>query len=128
MAVVKKAGGEDRVSNFYSNPRLNPDGTRLAWLTWNHPNMPWDGCELWVGEVSEDGTLGKSERVAGGLEESIFQPEWSPDGVLYFVSDRTGWWNLYRRRDGVIDPVYEKNAEFGGPQWVFWLTTYSFES
>jgi hypothetical protein len=101
---------------------------RLAWLTWNHPNMPWDGCELWVGDVSEVGTLGKSERVAGGLEESIFQPEWAPDGVLYFVSDRTGWWNLYRRRDGVIDPVCEMEAEFGVPLWVFGLTTYAFES
>ncbi len=124
------AGGTVLVSgnNFYSNPRLNRDGTRLAWLTWNHPNMPWDGCELWVGDVNPDGTLGRSERVAGGVEESIFQPEWSPDGVLYFVSDRTGWWNLYRRREGVVEPVCEKDAEFGVPQWVFGLTTYAFES
>jgi dipeptidyl aminopeptidase/acylaminoacyl peptidase len=124
------AGGSVLVSgnNFYSNPRLSPDGTRLAWLTWNHPNMPWDGCELWIGDVNQDGKLGKSERVAGGLTESIFQPEWAPDGVLYFASDRTGWWNLYRRREGVVQPVCEKAAEFGVPQWVFGLSTYAFES
>lgn len=124
------AGGTVLVTgnNFYSNPCLNPDGTRLAWLTWNHPNMPWDGCELWISDVNPDGTLGKSERVAGALEESIFQPEWAPDGILYFVSDRTGWWNLYRRREGVVEPVCASDAEFGVPQWVFGLTTYAFES
>src|SRR6185369_5933491 len=65
-------------NNFYSSPRLSPDGSQLAWLTWNHPNMPWDGTELWIGEVSGDGTIGGSQKIAGGTEESIFQPEWSP--------------------------------------------------
>ena len=83
-------------NDFYSTPRLSPDGTQLAWLTWNHPNMPWDGCELWVGEFAEDGTLASTRWVAGGAAESIFQPEWSPDGVLYFASDSSGWWNLER--------------------------------
>ena len=83
-------------NDFYSNPRLSPDGTRLAWLSWSHPNMPWDGTELWVGEVNQDGSLGRTQRIAGSVDESIFQPEWSPDGTLHFVSDRTGWWNLYR--------------------------------
>ena len=87
-------------NTFYANPRLSPDGARLAWLTWNHPNMPWDGCELWVAEVRGDGSLAAAEWVAGGPEESIFQPEWSPAGVLHFVSDRTGWWNLYRWNAG----------------------------
>lgn len=123
-------GGEVIVSgnNFYSSPRLSPDGSRLAWLTWNHPNMPWDGTELWVGEVNADGSLGRADRVAGGLEESIFQPEWSPDGVLYFVSDRTGWWNLYRWREGNVEALRPMEAEFGEPQWVFGLSTYAFES
>ncbi len=123
-------GGEVIVSgnNFYSSPRLSPDGSRLAWLTWNHPNMPWDGTELWVGEVNADGSLGRAVRVAGGPEESIFQPEWSPDGVLYFVSDRTGWWNLYRWREGNIEALRPMEAEFGEPQWVFGLSTYTFES
>ena len=125
-----ESGGEVIVSgnNFYSSPRLSPDGSQLAWLTWNHPNMPWDGTELWVGEVNADGSLGHAERVAGGPAESIFQPEWSPDGVLYFVSDRTGWWNLYRWQKGNIEPPCPTEAEFGEPQWNFGMSTYAFES
>jgi dipeptidyl aminopeptidase/acylaminoacyl peptidase len=123
-------GGQVLVSgnDFYSSPRLSPDGSRLAWLTWNHPNMPWDGTELWVGEWGGDGSLGRTKRVAGGEDESIFQPEWSPGGVLYFVSDRTGWWNLYRWRDGQVEALVEMEAEFGLPQWVFGRSTYAFES
>jgi dipeptidyl aminopeptidase/acylaminoacyl peptidase len=90
--------------------------------------MPWDGTALWVGEFEADGSVGCVERVAGGDEESIFQPEWSPDGVLYFVSDRTGWWNLYRWQGGDGEPVTDMTAEFGRPQWVFRLSTYAFES
>jgi dipeptidyl aminopeptidase/acylaminoacyl peptidase len=115
-------------NDFYTSPRLSPDGSQLAWLTWNHPNMPWDGTELWVGELRADGSLGRAERVAGGVDESIFQPEWSPDGVLYFISDRTGWWNLYRWHDGHVEPVVEMEAEFGRPQWVFGMSTYAFAS
>jgi dipeptidyl aminopeptidase/acylaminoacyl peptidase len=124
------AGGEVIASgnDFYSSPRLSPDGNRLAWLTWNHPNMPWDGTELWVGELDETGQIARSELVAGGQSESIFQPEWSPGGVLYFVSDRTGWWNLYRLRDGGIESLCEMEVEFGAPQWVFRMSTYAFES
>jgi dipeptidyl aminopeptidase/acylaminoacyl peptidase len=124
------AGGKTLVSgnNFYSNPRLSPDSARLAWLTWNHPNMPWDGTELWVGEIARDGTILSPQRVAGGIEESIFQPEWSPDGTLYFISDRTGWWNIYRWREQRVEPMCEMAAEFGAPQWVFGASTYAFES
>src|SRR6266542_5935806 len=77
--------------DFYSSPRLSPDGSRLAWLSWNHPNMPWDGSELWVGKLGKEGQLTSAQCVAGSASESIFQPEWSPDGLLYFVSDKTGW-------------------------------------
>lgn len=122
--------GEPLVSgnDFYSSPRLSPDGAQLAWLTWNHPNMPWDGTELWVGEFLVDGSLGKVERVAGASDESIFEPEWSPDGTLHFVSDRTGWWNLYRWRNGEVEPLAEMEAEFGLPQWTFSRTLYGFET
>ncbi len=113
-------------SDFYSSPRLSPDGARLAWLTWNHPNLPWDGTELWVGEIRDDGAITAAQKVAGSENESIFQPEWSPDGTLYFISDRTGWWNLYRWRNGVVEPLAERLAEFGLPQWVFGLSTFGF--
>lgn len=116
-------------NDFYSTPRLSPDGTQLAWLTWNHPNMPWDGCELWVGEFAEDGTLASTRWVAGGTAESIFQPEWSPDGVLYFASDRSGWWNLERiTADGGIERVCHSKAELGMPQWLFGMSSYAFAS
>ena len=105
-------------NDFYSSPRLSLDGKHLAYLTWNHPNMPWDGTELWAG----------SRRIAGGDGESIMQPEWSPDGVLHFISDRTGWWNLYRYRDGKIEHLFDMQAEFGAPQWVFGMSTYAFEA
>ena len=116
-------------NDFYSSPRVSPDGTQLAWLTWNHPNMPWDGCELWVGEFGEDGMLASTRWVAGGAAESIFQPEWSPDGVLYFASDRSGWWNLERiTPDGGIENVYQSKAELGMPQWMFGMSAYAFAS
>ncbi|MDJ1178764.1 S9 family peptidase [Roseofilum sp. BLCC_M91] len=112
--------------DFYACPRLSPDGSQLCWICWNHPNMPWDGTQLWVAPVNEDGTLGTATLVAGSTTESIFQPEWSPDGVLYFVSDSTNWWNLYRWKGSSIDPLFPKNAEFGLPQWVFGMSTYTF--
>jgi dipeptidyl aminopeptidase/acylaminoacyl peptidase len=113
-------------NDFYAAPRLSPDGSRLAWLTWNHPNMPWDGTELWVADIVADGSLGERRLVAGGPRESIFQPEWSAAGDLYFCSDRTGWWNLYREREGRIEPLHPMEAEFGMPMWQFGMSTYAF--
>lgn len=122
-AATVLASGKD----FYSSPRLAPDATRLAWLEWNHPNMPWDGTELWVGELDGTGAVAARSLVAGGETESIFQPEWSPAGLLHFVSDRTGWWNLYRRRDGRVEALAPMQAEFGGPQWGFRMSFYGFD-
>jgi dipeptidyl aminopeptidase/acylaminoacyl peptidase len=131
------AGGHD----FYASPCTSPDGARLAWLTWDHPNMPWDGTELWVAQIAADGAIGAPRRVAGGHAESLFQPSWSPAGDLYVVSDRSGWWNLYRVRggssaaadtaadtdtDAALEALHPMEAEFGKPQWVFGMTTYGF--
>ena len=127
-AVTTLAAGND----FYSSPRLSPDGRHLAWLTWNHPNMPWDGTELWLAELDGDGMPRDARRVAGGPAESVFQPEWSPPGVgdsgaLHFISDRSGWWNLYRLGDdGAAEPLYPLAADFGLPQWVFGMSAYAF--
>ncbi len=125
------AGGRVLVSgnDFYASPRLSPDGTRLAWLTWNHPNMPWDDVELWVADLAADGTLCNARAVAGASGgESIVQPTWSPDGTLYFTSDRNNWWNLYRLVGEQVEPVVEMAAEFGFPNWIFGVTTYAFAS
>jgi dipeptidyl aminopeptidase/acylaminoacyl peptidase len=112
--------------DFYSDPRVSPDGSRLTWLSWDHPQMPWDGTELWCAALAVDGTLSEPELVAGGMDESIFQPEWSPGGVLHFVSDRTGWWNLYRMTDDGPEALHTMEAEFGSPQWYFNLRRYGF--
>jgi len=116
--------------DFYASPRLSNDGSELCWISWNHPNMPWDGTELWVARMNTDGSLDEGKFVAGGKEESIFQPEWSPDGMLCFVSDRSKWWNLYQvpgvTETANVDPLYPLDAEFGMPQWVFGISTYTF--
>jgi dipeptidyl aminopeptidase/acylaminoacyl peptidase len=130
IAGVSLASGEVRVlvrgADFYAFPRMNPAGTRLAFLTWNHPAMPWDACELHVAEIGADGSLAPSVKVAGGAGESIFQPAWSPAGVLTFASDRSGFSNLYRvSSDGAAVCVCAAEAEFATPLWVFGLSTYA---
>jgi dipeptidyl aminopeptidase/acylaminoacyl peptidase len=122
------ASGRD----FYSFPRISPGGEWLAWTCWDHPNMPWDGTELWVAPLADSG---EERLVAGGAQESVFQPEWGPDGHLHFVSDRDGWWNLYRVRDpggqlsgeeGSLVQLTEEQADFAHPQWLFGGATYAF--
>jgi len=131
LVSVSLKGGDNGIvlvegNNFYGYPRLSPDGSQLAWLTWNHPHMPWDGTELWLADVQADGSLGGRKFVAGGGDESIFQPQWSPQGTLCFVSDRSGWWNLYRLADGAAEPLCPMEAEFGEPQWVFGMSKFCF--
>ena len=132
------AAGHD----FYSTPRLSPDGSRLCWLAWRHPNMPWDGTELWLADVTDAGAIEQAHIVAGGADESMYQPGWGPDGRLYFASDRSNWWQLYvvgakgakgaigaKGARGAIEAVLENppvDAEFGRPQWVFGTATWAF--
>ncbi|MET9382816.1 prolyl oligopeptidase family serine peptidase [Streptomyces sp. NPDC002928] len=104
--------GDDR-HRFVTGPRLSPDGRRAAWLAWDHPRMPWDGTELVVAEVGDDGTFREARTVAGGPEESIAQVDWSTDGCLLYASDRMGWWNLYKDDQ----PLCPREEEFGGPLW-----------
>lgn len=113
-AVRELTGGRHR---FVTGPRLSPDGRRAAWLAWDHPRMPWDGTELLLADVGEDGTLRGARTVAGGPEESVAQVDWAADGSLLYASDRTGWWNLYR--DG--EPLCPREEEFGGPLWKLGL-------
>ncbi len=132
VSVGMQGGDDGRVlaegNSFYSSPRLSPDGSQLAFLTWNHPNMPWDGCELWVADIKPEGTLENLLHVAGSSTESVFQPEWSPDGVLHFVAEPGGWWNLFRWDGVAARPLCPMEAEFGRPHWVFGLSTYGFAS
>ena len=113
--------------DFVAAPRVSPDGTRLAWLEWDHPDMPWDATRLRVAPFTEDGGLGEPFLAAGGPDESIVQPEWAPDGTLHLVSDRSGWWNLYRLVDGPrLEPLAPMEAEFADAAWLFGRASYAF--
>jgi dipeptidyl aminopeptidase/acylaminoacyl peptidase len=119
------AGGHD----FLCSARLSPDANRMIWLAWDHPNMPWNGTTLYLAELGPDGMPVGARVIAGGVAESIFQPEWSPDGrEVVFVSDRTGWWNLYAYEvaSGITRPLCPMAAEFGVPQWNLGMSTYAF--
>jgi len=113
------ASGHD----FYGAPRLSPDGTRLAWLTWDHPDMPFDSTELWVADVGPSFELENIVKVAGGPDESVTQPRWSPGGNLHYISDRSGWWNLYDESGAALCAT---PTEFCQPDWVFGNATYGF--
>lgn len=120
--VVLAAGND-----FYAAPRISPDGSMLAWLTWNHPNMPWDAAELWVAPLDAAGSPGTPEMIAGGPGDAAFQPEWAADGTLFVMAERSGWWNPYRYRDGRVEPVAPTpiEEELGLPHWVFGVRSYA---
>lgn len=115
-------------ADFYSNPRLSPDAKQLCFLRWNHPNMPWDGTECVLAQLNLPGDIINSTVIAGDATESIFQPQWSPRGELFFVSDRNNWWNIYRWTGVEAEAVCVLNAEFATPQWVFGMSCYGFLS
>ena len=125
--------------DFYSNPQLSPNGLELSWICWNHPAMPWDASQCWLADLDAAGAITTSRCVAGAdHNESLFQPQWSPAGELYLVSDRSDWWNLYRvniTRDAAgayqashLEPLLDMAAEFATPQWVFGMSCYGFVS
>ena len=119
------AGGHD----FFCTARLSPDASRMLWLAWDHPNMPWNGTTLYLADIDADGGPAGARIIAGGVAESVFQPEWSLDGKeIIFVSDRTGWWNLYAYNVGTAAtrPLCPMTAEFGMPQWNLGMSTYAF--
>ena len=115
-------------NDFYSSPRISPDGSKLVWLTWNHPELPFFGSELWICDISEDGSLSNKRLVAGSSEESIVEPSWSPSGILYFVSDRSNWWNIHGFVNNRVENVLPIEAEFSGAHWVFGQSSYTFLS
>lgn len=112
-------------SDFYSAPRISADGESLVWLSWNHPQLPWDGTELWQAQIQGDGSLAEPIKIAGGLEEAVQQPRWLADGRLLYISDRSGWWNLYSYKDGSHQPLYPQDVDCGVPPWVFGQSTYA---
>ena len=131
LVTIPLDGGDPRAlvtgSDFVAAPRLSPDGTRLAWLEWDHPNMPWDATLLRVAAFEPDGTLAAPILAAGGPDESVVQPEWAPDGTLHLISDRSGWWNLYRLVEGPrLEPLAPTEAEFADAAWIFDRSSYGF--
>jgi dipeptidyl aminopeptidase/acylaminoacyl peptidase len=131
IVAVPLDGGDPVVlvsgPDFVASPRLAPDGMRLCWLEWDNPDMPWDATRLRVALIEPDGSLGESTLAAGGPDESIVQPEWGPDGTLHLISDRSGWWNLYRIVEGPrLEPLAPMEAEFADPSWIFDRSSYGF--
>lgn len=116
------ATGDD----FYSYPRFSPEGNEIAWLSWSHPNMPWDDTTLWLATFNAEGTASEVKALMDNIDEAIYQPSWCPDGELHFVSDRSNWWNIYSLRDDVLNALTPMTAEFGFPQWQFGIRSYQF--
>ena len=123
MSIQRLREGDD----FYAYPRLDNSGEQLCWVSWNHPNMPWDNTQLWLSRFADDGTLHSPSLVAGNGNESIAQPRWSPDNRLYFVSDHDNWWNIYQYcENGKVKAVLPMSAEFATPLWVLGMSNYDF--
>lgn len=129
VSIDAKTGTVTRLQSgydFYSFPRISPNGKQIAWTCWKHPHMPWEQTELWIADFDKKGEIQNPFQIAGQKQESIFQPEWSPDGTLYFVSDRHRWWNIYKWQDNEAKVVLDLRVEFASPQWVFGMSHYQF--
>lgn len=128
LAAIDTVGGRIDIlregADFYSSPRVSPGNGRLAWLEWNHPDMPWDATRLFVAELDANGRPVDAECIAGGDAESVLQPLWRDDDEILFVSDRSNWWNLYAWKHGETRRLLEREAEFALPHWVFGMRTF----
>lgn len=128
VVIATDGSSEARViasgRDFYSSPRISPDGTGIAWTAWDHPNMPWDDTELWSATFNSDGSISYETQVAGGQDVSVIQPEWGHGGLLHFISDSSGWWNLHSWRSGADVNLLEEEFDAGGPSWQFRFSTY----
>ncbi|OWF45705.1 uncharacterized protein LOC110456701 [Mizuhopecten yessoensis] len=114
-------------SDFYSHPRVSPDGKTLVWVQWDHPNMPWNNTELWIADLNEAGDgISDARQVVGGADSSVIEPGWTTDNELLYVSDKSEWWNLYKMTsEGEHINLLPQDKETGGPHWAFNCTTYS---
>ena len=131
LALINTETGKETVlasgHDFYSSPTLSPDGTKIAWICWNHPDMPWTHTELWLADFMENGALQNAKKISGDFPESVMQPQWSPEGILYFISDRDkGWWNIHNYVEGFINNVCPMDAETGDPAWILGKSSYAF--
>ena len=128
IARLSAAGGAGEVlfgeSDFVAYPRISPDGTRLAWIAWDFPAMPWDATRLYVADVTDQGIANKRQ-LAGGPQVSVIDPQWGADGTLTWLADETGWWNLYDDRDGAARAIKPADHEFGGPLWQLGQSNYA---
>ena len=128
VALDTRAGGAGTVlfdkSDFVGYPRLSPDGRRLAWIAWNHPDLPWDSTTLYVANVA-GAKLSGITALTSGSRESVIEPRWDGDGTLYFVSDRSNWWNLYRYKDSRVTTALAIEAEIGSPLWTLGQSSYA---
>ena len=113
-------------ADFYAYPRISPDSKQLCWIEWQHPNMPWDSTQLWQANLTDSSLTNKTLMAGADNDEAIFQPQWSPDNQLYFVSDKNNWWNIYRIENGAVVALLEMEAEFATPLWQFGMCTYDF--
>jgi dipeptidyl aminopeptidase/acylaminoacyl peptidase len=128
VVVDARTGGAGKVlfdgSDFVAYPRLSPDGRHLAWIAWDHPNLPWDATTLYLASLTGSGLSGITA-VTHGTAESVLEPVWDADGTLYFVSDRSNWWNLYRYKDNRASPVFSFEGEIASPLWVLGQSNYA---
>ena len=113
-----------RGHDFYAAPKVSADGGELLFIAWDHPNMPWDGTQLLRCRLDGD-SIGEASVIAGGARESVMQPSWAPDGAILYISDRSGFWNLYRLDQSGDAPVLADAADYGGPAWQFGQRSYA---